>query len=196
MARARALTPDVRRAQLLAAACRVLARKGYARASVSDIIREAGVARGTFYNYFESKQALFHAALVDLTAHIHGVVQPIDETADLPPQVLGNITRVVGAMLSSDEVVPLLNAVGHDEEADAVLRSFYADATARVAEALRRGQAIGVVRPGDPQLRACCLIGMVREPIFQAWLAGESLSADELVMEVLTFMSQGVLETG
>lgn len=193
MARAQPLDPDARRAQLLEAARRVFAERGYQRASVSDVIKEAGVARGTFYNYFESKRAVLHAVLVDLTEHIHGVVQPIDVQASIPPQVVANVTRIVEALSRSPEVPPLLNAVGYDDEADEVLRGFFADAAHRVATALTRGQEIGVVRPGDTTLRARCLIGLVREPIFQAWLFGEELDVDALVVEVLTFMGQSVL---
>ena len=59
IARAQPLPPEERRAQLLAAARVVFARRGYHHASVSDILDEAKVARGTFYNYFDSKRAVF-----------------------------------------------------------------------------------------------------------------------------------------
>lgn len=51
------------RERLLAAATRVFAKKGYRLASVSDIIKTAKVARGTFYLYFESKEAIFVALM-------------------------------------------------------------------------------------------------------------------------------------
>ena len=50
-----------RRKQLLNAATRVFARKGYWSASITDIIQAAGVARGTFYLYFRSKRDVFLA---------------------------------------------------------------------------------------------------------------------------------------
>ena len=53
-----------RRKELLDAATRVFAKKGYWNASITDIIKAAGVARGTFYLYFESKQEIF-TAIVD-----------------------------------------------------------------------------------------------------------------------------------
>jgi len=53
-----------RRKELLDAATRVFARKGYWNASITDIIGAASVARGTFYLYFSSKQEIF-AAIVD-----------------------------------------------------------------------------------------------------------------------------------
>ena len=49
-------TEPVRRAQLLKAARKVFRAKGYDGASVSEIVREAGVAQGTFYLYFPSKR--------------------------------------------------------------------------------------------------------------------------------------------
>ncbi len=52
---------DKRRKQLLDAATRVFAQKGYWSASITDIIRFAGVARGTFYLYFRSKRDVFLA---------------------------------------------------------------------------------------------------------------------------------------
>jgi AcrR family transcriptional regulator len=50
--------------RLLRAAMRVFGRKGLARARMSDVAQEMGVAHGSLYNYVESKEALFYL-LVD-----------------------------------------------------------------------------------------------------------------------------------
>ena len=52
---ARRRNPTERRDQLVAAARRVFEKKGFARTSVSDIVKAAGVAQGTFYLYFKEK---------------------------------------------------------------------------------------------------------------------------------------------
>ena len=54
----RTRTTTDRRAELLTAARAVFARKGYEAATVSDIVARAGVAQGTFYLYYPSKEAL------------------------------------------------------------------------------------------------------------------------------------------
>src|SRR3954470_14411171 len=54
---ARSGTVD-RRTQLLHAARTVFAKKGYEDATISEIVRRAGVAQGTFYLYFPGKEAL------------------------------------------------------------------------------------------------------------------------------------------
>lgn len=49
--------------RILEAAAQVVGEDGYAEASVSKITRLAGVAQGTFYNYFESRQHIFDKLL-------------------------------------------------------------------------------------------------------------------------------------
>lgn len=46
------------RARILSAAARVIASRGEANVTIDDFITEAAVARGTFYNYFDSRDAL------------------------------------------------------------------------------------------------------------------------------------------
>src|SRR3954464_1009840 len=54
------------RAKLLEAARKVFAEKGYGAATARDIVRETDLATGTFYNYFEDKQAVFIALLDEM----------------------------------------------------------------------------------------------------------------------------------
>ncbi len=53
--------------KLLAAAIRIFARKGYQNTSIDEIVAEASVAKGTFYNYFRSKEDIFLAIIADGT---------------------------------------------------------------------------------------------------------------------------------
>ena len=54
---------EFRSAEILDAARRVFARKGFAGASVDEIAEAAGLAKGTIYIYFHSKRELYLAAL-------------------------------------------------------------------------------------------------------------------------------------
>lgn len=53
--------PDERRMELFNAAQALFFTKGYEKTSVKDIVKQVGVAKGLFYYYFESKQALLEA---------------------------------------------------------------------------------------------------------------------------------------
>lgn len=56
-----------KKSKLLTAATRIFARKGYQNASIDEIVAEASVAKGTFYNYFKSKEDIFLALISDGT---------------------------------------------------------------------------------------------------------------------------------
>ncbi len=53
------LPADKRIRSILEAAAEVFAEKGYRQSSVSDMVQRAGIARGTFYLYFDSKREVF-----------------------------------------------------------------------------------------------------------------------------------------
>ncbi|MDP9474153.1 MAG: TetR/AcrR family transcriptional regulator [Actinomycetota bacterium] len=59
----RDLLVRARRGQILEAATRVFAEKGFRRATTKEVARAAGVSEGTIYNYFEDKDALLMAIL-------------------------------------------------------------------------------------------------------------------------------------
>jgi len=195
MARASATDPDTRRAEILAASRRVFARKGYHRTGISDIVAEVGIARGTFYRYFDSKRIVFGLVLQQMMAEVVSVVQPIDITAPIPPQVFANLDRLVRTIAAEDVCRVLFSeAVGIDTKSDDALRAFYAEALQRIEQALALGQQLGVVRPANVTVTARCLLGVMKEPVVQAALDGTELDADELAAEMLLLLQGGVLQ--
>ena len=74
--------PDERRRELIACAQKLFYSKGYESTSVHDIVGEVGVAKGTFYYYFESKQAILEVLVAELSAQTHLLYEAIvaDET--------------------------------------------------------------------------------------------------------------------
>jgi AcrR family transcriptional regulator len=196
MTRARPLDPEARRSHLLEAARTCFARRGYHPTSVSDILEEAGVARGTFYNHFASKRAVFQAVLGELTEGLATAARPIAVTGDIPEQVRQNVRRVVEAA-SAPWVARLLfaDALGIDDDADEALRAFYGAAWERVNRALVLGQALGVVRPGNTEILARCVVGAVKEPIFHAALMGAPLDVDGVADEVYALLTRGLVRS-
>ena len=195
MARALPLDPDVRRAHLLGCARRVFASRGYHAASVADILEEAGVARGTFYNYFESKRAVFQAVLEEMIAEVGHAATPIEVDRPVAPQVRENVEGILGALVELGDGVRILftDAAGIDAEGISALNVFYGAATLRIETALVTGQQLGMVRAGDAHVMAMCVLGMLREPVMQAALRHEPLDASRFVDEVFAILSGGII---
>ncbi|MDR2998733.1 MAG: TetR/AcrR family transcriptional regulator [Microbacterium sp.] len=74
---------EATRGRLLEAAEAVFAEHGYHEASIVKITEHAGVALGTFYLYFDSKQAIFEALVVDLNRRVrHSMSEAMEGASD------------------------------------------------------------------------------------------------------------------
>jgi AcrR family transcriptional regulator len=77
------LPPEKRRAQLIKAAGRVFARRGFEAATTEDIAREAGLTKGALYFHFKNKEDIFFAVIRDhIDNQIKKIYAILDEKAD------------------------------------------------------------------------------------------------------------------
>jgi AcrR family transcriptional regulator len=74
----------VRRDEILDAAQALIYSKGYDQMTVQDILDSVQIAKGTFYHYFDSKQALLEAMIDHLMAQMEKIVAPIINDSSLP----------------------------------------------------------------------------------------------------------------
>ena len=110
--------PDERRSELIAYAQKLFYSKGYESTSVRDIVDEIGVAKGTFYYYFDSKTAVLEAVVDELIAQAQAILQEIvaDETLAAIPKWI-QAFQVVGnwKIERKDEMIALLRLLQKDE---------------------------------------------------------------------------------
>jgi AcrR family transcriptional regulator len=117
------------RADIALAACRAIARKGVAGASLRDIASEAGVTTGMIANYFESRDAVLEAALQVPFRRIEDRIEAALATPDcdlsrildgaIPsaPEHLDDVAVWVSfwGLIATDGALRGLNAELHDE---------------------------------------------------------------------------------
>ena len=110
--------PDERRSELIAYAQKLFYSKGYESTSVRDIVDEVGVAKGTFYYYFDSKTAVLEAVVDESIAQAQAILQEIvaDETLAAIPKWI-QAFQVVGnwKIERKDEWIALLRLLQKDE---------------------------------------------------------------------------------
>jgi AcrR family transcriptional regulator len=188
-----------RREQVLVCAQRVFSRQGYHAAGVADIIAEAGVARGTFYLYFESKRAIFDELLGRLLALLQGTVRRIDVGPGAPPpfeQLLANVNRVVDTLYDQREMTRVLlrTAPGIDADFDRKLEEGYGRLRGIIENALTTGEAMGLVRPCDHALASLCVLGTVKEVMHHYAVKPNAPKVDrrQLARELLEYNLKGL----
>ncbi|WP_424358235.1 TetR/AcrR family transcriptional regulator [Methanocella sp. MCL-LM] len=77
--------PDVRRSELIEAAEVLFREQGFKQTSVSDIVKKVGVAQGTFYYYFESKDDALNAVIVHYIDNYKAGLERLLGDESLPP---------------------------------------------------------------------------------------------------------------
>jgi AcrR family transcriptional regulator len=187
-----------RRQQILECARDVFAKRGYHEAKIEDIVNAAGVARGTFYLYFEDKRAVFEEIVDRAFAQIGMVivrVDPKDKGRTLGEQVRENIDRLVTTLLEDQATTRILlsEAMGVDPAFDRKLRAFYEIAEKLLEESLREGQELGVVVPGDAKMLAHLTLGALKEVLFQMVKREAGYETKDIIDGVYRFLCQGCL---
>src|SRR5690606_573308 len=188
-----------RRQQILNAAREVFAKRGYAQTTVDDIVAQAGVARGTFYLYFDDKRAAF-AELVDrfATQLSSKIVRITTDDPERPvaEQVRDNIRAIIGVCLAERVMTKILftDAPGVDHEFQSRIVSFYDTVMQLLIESLKDGQALGIVADGEPRVMASLSLGALKELLYQAVTLGLSEESDAAgTQRMCTFLARGYL---
>jgi AcrR family transcriptional regulator len=197
MTSVRRMSRDDRRAQLLGVALHLFAARGYHATSISHIIEKAGVARGTFYQYFRSKKEIFDSLLDHLFEEVNSSVAPIQiaEPKAIAAAVRANIESLCRTLQENLPMgrVLLEQAVGINEAGREQLREFYLRVLGRIERAIVVGQQLGVVRNGDPALIAVFLLAMVKESLYQQIIGTRTFPGSKVVDEIFQTVQHGLL---
>ena len=169
-----------KRRQLLDAAVRVFARKGFHASRVGDIAEEAGVAHGLLYHYFKSKdqvlEAVFHENWSVLLARIASVEETDEPAADQLRHIAAIVLRTW--LHLPDVVRVVVQEFGRSPE----LAERLAELTQPI-DAIQRVIARGIERGEfrqdvDPRFAAAVVYGSIDE-LLTAWVLGRLPSGEE-----------------
>ncbi len=143
------------RDEILGAARRLFAERGYARTSVRDIAKAAGVSAQTVYDSVGSKQALVSSLndLIDAEAGIAALARAAAESED-PGEVAATNARITRSILEhcGDIIHALITGAAAEPELAAVLaegQRRHVEGAGRVVAVLRELDALGPIDPDD-----------------------------------------------
>ncbi|MBA3895780.1 MAG: TetR/AcrR family transcriptional regulator [Sphingomonadaceae bacterium] len=144
---------------ILDAAAIEFGTRGFHDSSIVGITARAGVALGSFYTYFESKDALFRALVRDMSAQV-GVVgaaaaKGAADTLSGERQILASF---IGFARAHKELYRIIDEAEFVDPAS--YRQHYESAAARIQARLEAGAASGELRAGTGQIEAWAIMGM------------------------------------
>ena len=181
--------------KLLDAAAAEFGEKGFHEASISSITRRAKVALGTFYTYFETKDALFQALVRDMSGQVArcagGAVEARKASGEFGALDVEE-AALAGFIAFAREHKEIYRIIDEAEFVDpAAYRAHYEATAERIAARLADGAANGDLRSGLGEAHAWALMGMnvflgLR---YAVWSQGEDAGE-------ITAVARSILERG
>jgi AcrR family transcriptional regulator len=190
-----------KRADLQAAALSLFLRHGFSATSIEQIVAAAGVARGTFYLYFEDKEAVFRAL-------VGGVLDPAADALIEARQALDEATTADEATAAYERLGEALieDVSGHMGQTLLYYREFRhpgpigewlrmrgAQLDAFVGDLVASQMEHGLLRRADARVVALAIAGAIDRLVW-AWLEQQPLAPPaEIAHEVVRLFGEGLV---
>jgi len=177
--------------RLLEAAAIEFGARGYHDAAITGITQRAGVALGTFYTYFESKEEVFRALVRDMSRGVrHHVAEAVKDAPDrLAAERIG-LAAFIAFVRKHRELYRII------EESQFVAADAYREHYLTFVDGYRRNLAAasarGEIVAGQDEPRAWALIGM---SVFLGMRYGvweEDLSPEQVADVAIDLVSEGL----
>lgn len=144
---------------LLDAAAQEFGDRGFHEGSISGITGRAGVALGTFYTYFDSKDEIFRALVRDMSGRVRDHVAPA--LAAAPDALSGERAALEAFLRFAAEHKEIYRIVDESEFVDpASFRLHYETTAQRIEQRLAKAASEGQVRGDIGEVHAWAIMGM------------------------------------
>jgi AcrR family transcriptional regulator len=188
-----------RRSEILAAAKKVFARRGYHATTIADIAKAAKLSYGSIYWYFESKDALFHALMAHevetLRAHIAHALTTTSARGTPDAQLRATVSTTFECFESDRALVKLLFRDSHalgdqfDKYLFDIYEAFITDIETIVLDAQRRG----VLVEAPARMMAYSVAAVVGQIAQRRLVTDDGLSTDEVADFAVALLLNGLL---
>lgn len=178
---------------LIAAARAVFEQRGFDGTRMGDIAEEAGVAHGTVYTWFATKEELLHAVIESIAGALYASLAVPEATSPVERVSIAN-ERYFAAYRTTARLLEVVEqAAVSDASFRAVLTNLRTTHVQRVTKTIRRWQREGTADAEiDAQVAAAALCAMV-EGFARHWLGRGERHDEQLALQTLTELwSQGL----
>ena len=133
-----------RKQELLKIAYRMFIEKGYENTSIDEIIAEAGIAKGTYYYYFESKEATLEAVIEMMIEEEVGRTKAVLETSLPVPQKLVSVIYSLRPAQDEQVIAKALDVTENIVMHEKVNRRIVEEAVPLLTEVVKEGISQGI----------------------------------------------------
>jgi AcrR family transcriptional regulator len=188
-----------RRDEIMSAAKKVFARNGFHATTISHIAKEAGLAYGSVYWYFDSKDELFHALMAAegdaLRAHIAAAIAAASNRPDRNWEPLRITVQAVLEFFEADKAVTKLllrDAYALGDQFEKHLGSIYERFIDDIEKHMIVAQQMGTVISAPPRMLAFSLAALIGQLAHRRLSTDDGVSAEDVSEIVVSFALNGL----
>jgi AcrR family transcriptional regulator len=188
-----------RRDEIMAAAKKVFACNGFHATTISQIAKEAGLAYGSVYWYFDSKDELFHALMSAegdaLRTHIAGALAASGQRPEKNWEPLRVTVQAVLEFFEADKAVTKLllrDASALGDQFEKHLGSIYERFIDDIEKHMIVAQQLGTVISAPPRMLAFSLAALIGQLAHHRLTTDDGVTAGEVADIVVSFSLNGL----
>lgn len=193
----RRLAPEQRKDEVTEVAARVFAEKGYRAASITDIVERAGIGRGTFYLYFDSKKELFLELIEryfsDFATLLEGNQRRLAEAIESGGVAVevwrSNMLRILEYHYERPELTSVIyrDAIGTDEHFSARVEELTKIARRELRKDFELMQKTGLLRRGNLDVITNVILGSAIYVILENVARADKPDLEAIADEMVTY---------
>jgi len=185
--------PEERRAELVKTARQLFSVKGVDQTSVSDIVKAVGVAQGTFYWYFSSKDEVLNVVVEEIVEEICNFVSTISKDPKL--SALTKFIKIKNVLfddaISQKDVLEHIHRAEHVQFHDYLVMEINKRLIPMVAEVIKQGVEEGVFNTPYPQ-EAAAFILLASQALHEENIFSQNETMKQRVEAYFDFVVKGL----
>ncbi len=186
---------------LIVSAIRIFRQKGFQMTRVSDIVADAGVAQGTFYNYFKSKEAIFREICSGFIEKVQSKFLERSEhffDGDTASEVIANVQQVVRDIFriyqDNLDVAELLfrEGIGNGGIFKEIYEGMFLLFMELIEEQMLKAVDRGLIHIEDVRIGSVFLFGLFERTLLYFMIIQKDTDLNQLERMVVDFVLKGL----
>ncbi|MCD4814008.1 TetR/AcrR family transcriptional regulator [bacterium] len=189
--------PAIRKNQILTAAIKLFAEKGYHPADLQELANNLAIAKGTIYLYFPSKYDLFLAAVEHAVKKLALQITTEVDNVDAPDDKIQAMVRAYFSFFDHDSLLAEIMVIGRGEvlrHAEAVYIRIFRKNLQYIESIVEAGIQQGCFRTGNPKETAVIISNLLHGTMYIHVLNKRTIHSNATIEATIAFLLQGILK--
>lgn len=188
------------RQAILDAAIRVFKEKGFQKTRVSDIVSAAGVAQGTFYLYFPSKDDIARQICKGFMERFKGLFDTAGDLyesnslVDLETKIKAMVKGALEVFLEDSDAAEIVmrEGIGHGGLFKELYEDLIVQFIALLKHQLVNSNGRGIISVADPETTSVFVVSLVERSFFFFMLVLKEFDTEKISNEMVAFIIDGI----